>query len=908
MATIREAKADIFLRDTDSQSLFNNSGVLSFKYYHEWNDCYNPTTDDTVEIDGEVYNEETGAYEPNIPSGYSAVFNGKQSALWDNMVKCFPERIKEMYGYMRNRGLSYEGMLSKYKEFWKYWCENLYNADAFGYANTGNFAMAYGDKLQLMTYFFEKRQRYMDSKFQCGSSTDNAARMRFYGDGNGAALKYCQAIYANLQWGASNYSQQRNIKVGSYSYMPYGFTGADDATFIINDADLVTELSSYTKDSKGNYTIKGIEGLGNVKFDQQMILLKRLTKFVMDYTASTPNTKEDGGQFDMSSMTMLKQVIVRNVTNLKKTIVLSSDLLEEIDFTGTPIAGLSTPPTDMLTKLVLPSTIKELNLVGYTNLEAKNLSIAGYSNIETLDIEDCPNLDSYSICKACYDAGAKLSNTTIKDIDWNLDNVDVLMYLASKKATLQGKIVVVDSIKLTSAQVSSLRQAFGNITAENNSLYISYAQTAVKSVSIGGEKNISKAGKYQYSLTAIPSSGNNIDTVKWGISSNELAKINEDSGIVTVNKIGTSENDDKVVVSVEVTLLDGTVLTATKDVYLYPHQLALGDYLFNDGSALDELKSGVSPVGVCFYINPDNRKQGLFVALSDMSVNYREWGLQGTKNSDSSSSNTINGIELADNPSYDVYDLGSIDNITQTVSITDDNVRGGSDQDADGFRVWDNSYPNTPTTMGDIGFVTITSAIYNTEGLGSYLSEVGLEIGDKIGVGLLETLRIIHHRDIILSDSSMGGLTIPSTEAELTTAIKTFIADHSNLYQYQQYYYPAASYCHVYQPSVAPGLTLHDGIKAGHWHLPSVGELSRMAWHYQKTKSGDSKWGIFSKSLAANVLTIFSGVVTWSSTEYNQPTVYVVSVLNGGITTENKKGISYMAMPIRPVLTFTVEG
>ena len=75
MATIREAKADIFLRDTDSQSLFNNSGVLSFKYYHEWNDCYNPTTDDTVEIDGEVYNEETGSYEPNIPSASSAVFH-----------------------------------------------------------------------------------------------------------------------------------------------------------------------------------------------------------------------------------------------------------------------------------------------------------------------------------------------------------------------------------------------------------------------------------------------------------------------------------------------------------------------------------------------------------------------------------------------------------------------------------------------------------------------------------------------------------------------------------------------------------------------------------------------------------------------------------------------------------------
>ena len=55
--TVKEAKADVFLRDTDSQSLFNNSGVLSFRYYHEWNDAYNPSTDETVQINGEAYDE-----------------------------------------------------------------------------------------------------------------------------------------------------------------------------------------------------------------------------------------------------------------------------------------------------------------------------------------------------------------------------------------------------------------------------------------------------------------------------------------------------------------------------------------------------------------------------------------------------------------------------------------------------------------------------------------------------------------------------------------------------------------------------------------------------------------------------------------------------------------------------------
>ena len=842
MATIREAKADIFLRDTDSQSLFNNSGVLSFKYYHEWNDCYNPTTDDTVEIDGEVYNEETGSYEPNIPSGYSAVFNGKQSALWDNMVKCFPERIKEMYGYMRNRGLSYEGMLSKYKEFWKYWCENLYNADAFGYANTGNFTMAYGDKLQLMTYFFEKRQRYMDSKFQCGSSTDNAARMRFYGDGNGAALKYCQAIYANLQWGASNYSQQRNIKVGSYSYMPYGFTGADDATFIINDADLVTELSSYTKDLKGNYTIKGIEGLGNVKFDQQMILLKRLTKFVMDYTVSTPNTKEDGGQFDMSSMTMLKQVIVRNVQNLKKTIVLSSDLLEEIDFTGTPIAGLSTPPTDMLTKLVLPSTIKELNLVGYTNLEAKNLSIAGYSNIETLDIEDCPNLDSYSICKTCYDAGAKLSNVILTGIDWRLDDTTILLSLASKGAKLQGKITIESTTVVTIDDKSAFISAWGDIDNESNSLYISYNSIPITSISIEGREYIGVTGKFQFKVSTKPASGNNLRSIKWEVDENDYAEINASTGELEVKKVGTENNNTQITIRVTAYLNDGSTLKSEKKVNLFVRPIKLGDYLFSDfsyGSKLSD--SDKSPIGICFYIDPKDRDYAIAVALQNL--DSLAWGLDST---------SISNITLKDNPSLSAYDIADLNNqqIPQYY-INDSTILDNTNTANDGFKEYSDDI-----VFGSIGFITITSTIYNK--LKSYLDKVDLKIGDKISYGQFKTLTIIAHRDMVLTDSNINK-PVPQETATMSEleCLKKYIQDLvlANASNYSQYYYPQASYCFAHTLSVdKTEVGLHK------WYLPSSGEVTRFIWYIQQGTSFGNKNAIFSQGVQDGVFKS----ITWN--------------------------------------------
>ena len=521
--TVKEAKADIFLRDTDSQSLFNNSGVLSFKYYHEWNDCYNQVTGETAQIAGEVYDETTNSYKPNCPEGFSPVFNGRLSALWDNIVNCFPNEVEAMYAKMRGNGLTYQDMLTKYKDFWKYWCENLYNADAFGYANTNNFTKAYGDKVQVMDYFYGKRQRYLDSKYHCGSSVGNNLRLRLYEVGRGFAIKHYQAIYCTLQWGVGNFDDHRNIKPGSYSYMPFKFSNPQDATFDIDDADLITELSTYAKGSNGNYTIYGLEGLGDFKFDLNMGLLKRLTKFVMNYTASKPNTRETGTSFDLSNMGMLRQVIVRNVKNLKKSIVLSSDLLEEIDFTNTPITGVTTPPTDMLTKLVLPDTIKELNLVGYTNLQVSGLQVAGYSNIETLHIEDCPNLDSYEIAKACYEAGAKLSNTTFKGINWENANVDLLLVLAKNDAIIRGKITL-DAVSAKS--VLALKDAFGDIDSENNSLYISYTKFPIQKVTILGETDyITEIGKYVYDFNVIPITGNNISSISFTFAPRNQVRI-----------------------------------------------------------------------------------------------------------------------------------------------------------------------------------------------------------------------------------------------------------------------------------------------------------------------------------------------------------------------------------------------
>ena len=866
--TVKEAKADIFLRDTDSQSLFNNSGVLSFKYYNEWNDCYNQVTGETAHIAGEVYDETTNSYKPNCPEGFSPVFNGRLSALWDNIVNCFPNEVEAMYAKMRGNGLTYQDMLTKYKDFWKYWCENLYNADAFGYANTNNFTKAYGDKVQVIDYFFGKRQRYLDSKYHCGSSVGNNLRLRLYEVGRGFAIKHYQAIYCTLQWGVGNFDDNRNIKPGTYSYMPFKFSNPQDATFDIDDADLITELSTYARGSNGNYTIYGLEGLGDFKFDLNMGLLKRLTKFVMNYTASKPNTRETGTSFDLSNMGMLRQVIVRNVKNLKKSIILSSDLLEEIDFTNTPIIGVTTPPTDMLTKLVLPATITELRLKGYTNLSSDGMTIGSYAHIKHLEFEDCPNLDSYAICKACFDADSPLEEATIKGVNWSVDNMEFLMWLADKGVKLQGKITCTANVTID--QKRKMLKAWGKIDNEGNSLYISYEKVAIQRVSIVGNRNFGERGDYSLKLKTYPYTGNDFISARWSISENSFATIEEDTGVVHVRKVGSKENDDKATVYLEVELSDGNTLSAEREIYFYAYQAKLGDYVFADGTYGSDLSfSDATPIAVIFYIEPKERKWAIAVALKD--YGQRVWGLYNSTDAD----NGMNGIRLGSNSVYNVYNLPLLQEYTNGVNVSDSTMRDESNTANDGFKEYTDL-----NTISDIGFEKITQSMCDINVghtiLREYFDHVGLKEGDMVARGQLNTIKIIAHRDYILKDTNVN-LPIPKATPEktlaqsLTECIKSVQTEHGNAQKYQQYYYPAASYCNAYVPTLDNVTeTLAEPFTEGHWFLMSSGEMARCSWYAMKGYNLGVANNIFAQAKADLRFDVFLDTWYWLSSEYSE--------------------------------------
>lgn len=293
-------------------------------------------------------------------------------------------------------------------------------------------------------------------------------------------------------------------------------------------------------------------------------------------------------------------------------------------------------------------------------------------------------------------------------------------------------------------------------------------------------------------------------------------------------------------------------------------------------------------IGICFYIGSEDNSDGTpdrrMVALKDMEclngATSCPWGLYPGDDTNGITGITIDGMASA-------YDVAGITNFGST----------GLEPRSDNNSVWcigDNNYRDEDT--GDkYGFKTGFGA--NT-GAGDLLlvkptdeqkSMIGAGYtGDKkIPSGQQHTLAIIQHRNQILdaifypipSAQYVNGK-ITETEIEnVRECIDKIIANMSAT-KYQQYYYPAASYCYAYEPKgLLDGEELADRFKAHNWYLPSSGELARLYWYYQRGKDDDKN--IFKAALSSGKMTDFASSYRWSSSENYSHLAWYVNFGNG---------------------------
>lgn len=817
-------------------------------------------------------------------------WNGEANALYDLIELAFPFELRAMMKSILTAmaNLASDKTLMGCMEDYFFYVQRYFPAVAYnetarlryetaaakwgnGYtASTHPITQSLGDQLEGEMQWMKLRLIYLSSFASYGAFTMNGeGSLAFRSATNlaGSAPSYSFELTPHMWlypavsagsstlYGRGNAYPQR-VKAGE-KFILDGVTADNDTNVQIHGIHYYTSIGEFgDKSLSGTFTVAG-ERLTEF---HAAVMPKEFRPTAMEVTA--PNLRV----FDINGAS----TVAGNINFNAQT------RLEEIDMRGTSVATFNVKEPTAVTKLYLPASLTSLTLDGYLNLEAENFLVEGFAKLQTMRFHNCPNLNSQQIVSLiCGQADKVLSECVIDGINWSNFSLANLEYLASIRADLTGVVAIQSTGIVSFALKKKLVEAWGDIDNENNKLYLTYTKRGLTGVTISGDTYISKIGRYKLDLTPSTTNANDFTAIKWSISKNTYASIDERTGELTVNAIGTEEQAPTATVTVEVTLIDGSKVINTKTIGFYDRTCKLGDYVFADGTFSDVLDPSKTVVGICFYINRKNPSQRLCVMPQNLTL--YQWGLYPTNDA-----NGIAGIQLQDSPGYNVYDIPTLSNISNR-GITGNYINEKSYRDEtstgdpDGFKVLD-----TSTSIGEIGFTALKSK------LGKH------EIGEELPYGYINTLRIIQHRDMILGDSAVN-LPIPSTVGgqtvfqNLMQLLGDVVADNDGLAKYRQFYYPAASECNAYEPGVRDGEALADCFKQGKWFLPSEGELSRLYWwHRQGYEPDGEKQPIFAQARNDGRFTAFTNSWYWSSTECSQNGAWGVGFSDGGASSGNK--------------------
>lgn len=586
----------------------------------------------------------------------------------------------------------------------------------------------------------------------------------------------------------------------------------------------------------------------------------------------------------------MRNIIIKGPSQIDKIMDISSvDLsplwrLDYLDLSATSIKEVKLAPNSNIKTLILPKSTKVLNLIDLKKLES--FELPSYKSLETLVIKNPSNYiksQTLNIFGKCVEQNAPLKKLNLTDINWKLSKEQFEYLINIESLSLTGIIDITGSFDLDFTTKMKLIDKFGNIDDVNNDLYIIYEKfgNIENGFNIRGASYIYNSGSYKYTCDI---NSNIFKSIRWDISGNPYATINEISGELICSDVDENLMEMATITcSIEVPSLvtEGAWVTKTssKDIYFYQKDLEVGDYLYADGTyglpADDYGDKDI--VAICFQVNEDKRS-GLGVSVEFAYDNAVEWGCSNTSSYTS-----------WHNVGYSVGDYSS------TGIITSDNGKGLdfyiSTKSAK--KVGDGSY--TDCALADYGLKTLgynmtTEAINlnEREKLPTY------NASDKLPTGLINTLGIIEHRnEQVIKAGKASGLMIPGKGDGYyeETTIYNEMSDLISLIEKndgkdESYYYPAASLCYAYVPNYD---NLDSKFSRRRWFLPSAGELAKI-WYYINMNAETREWigfdkiSDYMKSVAKN-----GELKIWSSTEnsYNKAYSIHFNPSNFGSTSEN---------------------
>lgn len=441
-----EGKWIVLFYDADSSCGTDNKGNLTFDYYME-------------DID---YTE-----------GGDPVYNGQNSVLWKNLRATRYAEIAEMYREMRVANeISYESVISAFENHQSKWPEAIFNEDMYRKClepliEEGDglyLPMLQGKKEMWMKWWLYNRFRYLDSKYETGTSMTNRITIRTHAKANVSLTSYVN-MYGRVYYNAE--MVEHRMKRGEECEFVWAASGAEDAVIGVNDADMLTSLGDLAPMMVELIDVSGATHITSLKLGDRNA----------SYANHSLNT------ITLGNNVLLRTLDARNCPNLVSAPDLSGCTnIEEIYMSGTSITGIKLPDGGVLKTLQLPGTVANLTIRNQTKLT--EVSMPSYENLTTLWLENVGNVvDSMTIVNSMADG----SRVRLINVDWTLTEESIFDKLVKMRgltedglntdmAVVSGKIYFDMKLPISKYLLYKGRFPYMDITAksyENDVLTVS---------------------------------------------------------------------------------------------------------------------------------------------------------------------------------------------------------------------------------------------------------------------------------------------------------------------------------------------------------------------------------------------------------------------------------------------------
>jgi hypothetical protein len=423
------------------------------------------------------------------------VFNGQSSVLWVNLRKCFYPEIETEYKRLRTTIrsdgsgrplLSYDVVNDLFEAHQSKWSEAVYNEDGYRksiepYVLNGDtlyLPMLQGKKEQQRKWWLYNRFRYLDSKYNTGSSMKNRIVLRARAQANIKLRSYVN-MYGHVYYNAEM-DEHRMYRDAEEPYeFVWAATGAEDAVIGINDADMLTDLGDLSPLMVETIDLSKATHLTSIK--------------IGDAAENYVNSKLNS--ITLGNNVLLKTMDLRNCVSLgtgeEKSIDASGCInIEEVYLDGTAITGVSLPNGGNLRTLHLPTTVTNLTLRNQTKLE--DFVLPNPSSITTLCLENNSDaIDPFAILNVIPDG----SRVRIVGFDCEMTNAELDEFL-SKLDAMRGLDENGGNVDLAQIGGRIYVEEIHQVTLNNAKKYIGltveYGSVTLKSIklverALGGE-------------------------------------------------------------------------------------------------------------------------------------------------------------------------------------------------------------------------------------------------------------------------------------------------------------------------------------------------------------------------------------------------------------------------------------